>query len=160
MQKHNAHSFHPIVKSLYFIQFSASSNMLPRHSFHQTLRVCARQRSLSALQLHLYAHWKTPAANHNQRTLRFCASKAPNDDGSHSDFQPKFHSTESDGVQEMIQKHVSSYPILLYMKGTPTSPQCGFSMQVVRILHSHGVSFDSINVLDHPDIRNGIKEFS
>ncbi|CAH0483041.1 unnamed protein product [Peronospora belbahrii] len=60
----------------------------------------------------------------------------------------------------MIESHVKTYPVMLYMKGTPSSPQCGFSMQVVRILHAQGVSFDSVNVLDHPEIREGVKEYS
>ncbi|TMW57234.1 hypothetical protein Poli38472_003159 [Pythium oligandrum] len=88
---------------------------------------------------------------------------ATSDDGSHSDFQPKFHaavSTEKDEILKMIESHVKTYPIMLYMKGTPSAPQCGFSMQVVRILHAQGVSFDSVNVLDHPEIREGVKDYS
>lgn len=85
------------------------------------------------------------------------------DSESHSDFQPKYHaakSTEKDEILKMIESHVKTYPVMLYMKGTPQAPQCGFSMQVVRILHAQGVSFDSVNVLDHPEIREGVKEYS
>ncbi|KAE8896651.1 hypothetical protein PF005_g16132 [Phytophthora fragariae] len=92
---------------------------------------------------------------------RFFSAKS--DDGSHSDFQPQYHaakSTEKDEILKMIESHVKTYPIMLYMKGTPSAPQCGFSMQVVRILHAQGVSFDSVNVLDHPEIREGVKEYS
>lgn len=84
-------------------------------------------------------------------------------DESHSDFQPKYHaakSSEKDEIRKMIESHIKEYPIMLYMKGTPQAPQCGFSMQVVRILHAQGVSFDSVNVLDHPEIREGVKEYS
>ncbi|KAF1772329.1 Thioredoxin-like fold [Phytophthora cactorum] len=84
-------------------------------------------------------------------------------DDSHSDFQPQYHaakSTEKDEIIKMIESHVKTYPVMLYMKGTPSAPQCGFSMQVVRILHAQGVSFDSVNVLDHPEIREGVKEYS
>ncbi|EGZ20993.1 hypothetical protein PHYSODRAFT_285540 [Phytophthora sojae] len=93
---------------------------------------------------------------------RFFSAKS-GDDGSHSDFQPQYHaakSTEKDEILKMIESHVKTYPIMLYMKGTPSAPQCGFSMQVVRILHAQGVSFDSVNVLDHPEIREGVKEYS
>ncbi|OQR84641.1 monothiol glutaredoxin-5, mitochondrial precursor [Achlya hypogyna] len=82
---------------------------------------------------------------------------------SHDDFKPKYHaaaSAEPDDVLKLIQSHVDTYPIMLYMKGTPSSPQCGFSRQVVQILHAQGISFDSVNVLDHPEIREGVKEFS
>ena len=85
------------------------------------------------------------------------------DDNSHSDFQPQYHAAKSndkDEVLKMIESHVNTYPVMLYMKGTPASPQCGFSMQVVRILHAQGVSFDSVNVLDHAEIREGVKEYS
>ncbi|KAI9993769.1 hypothetical protein PInf_016289 [Phytophthora infestans] len=88
---------------------------------------------------------------------------AKSGDDSHSDFQPQYHaakSTEKDEIIKMIESHVKTYPVMLYMKGTPSAPQCGFSMQVVRILHAQGVSFDSVNVLDHPEIREGVKEYS
>jgi len=49
---------------------------------------------------------------------------------------------------------------MLYMKGTPSQPQCGFSMQVVRILNAVGVDYASVNVLEFPAIREGIKEYS
>lgn len=46
------------------------------------------------------------------------------------------------------------------MKGTPSQPQCGFSMQAVRILNATGVDFSSVNVLEHTAIREGIKKYS
>jgi len=49
---------------------------------------------------------------------------------------------------------------MLYMKGNPSQPQCGFSMQVVQILQKEGVDFSSVNVLDYPTIREGVKKFS
>ncbi|ETV79403.1 Grx4 family monothiol glutaredoxin [Aphanomyces astaci] len=82
---------------------------------------------------------------------------------SHDDFKPKYHaapSSDKDDVLKLIESHVNTYPVMLYMKGTPSSPQCGFSRQVVQILHAQGVSFDSVNVLDHEEIRDGVKEFS
>ncbi|ETV90038.1 Grx4 family monothiol glutaredoxin [Aphanomyces invadans] len=82
---------------------------------------------------------------------------------SHDDFKPKYHaapSSDKDDVLKLIESHVKTYPVMLYMKGSPTSPQCGFSRQVVQILHAQGVSFDSVNVLDHEEIREGVKEYS
>ncbi len=49
---------------------------------------------------------------------------------------------------------------MLYMKGTPAQPQCGFSAQLVRVLHASGVDFDSVNVLDYPMVREGVKKYS
>ena len=83
--------------------------------------------------------------------------------GSHDDFKPrKTEPCLSDGaaVQALIAEHVRAHSVLLYMKGTPSAPQCGFSQQVVRILHATGCEFSSINVLEHPEIREGIKAYS
>jgi monothiol glutaredoxin len=49
---------------------------------------------------------------------------------------------------------------MLYMKGTPQQPMCGFSQRVVSILHKHGVEFGSANVLESPALREGVKRFS
>lgn len=46
------------------------------------------------------------------------------------------------------------------MKGNPSQPQCGFSARVVQILQKEGVDFSSVNVLDYPSIREGVKQFS
>lgn len=64
-------------------------------------------------------------------------------------------------AQEVIQQQVSSNPVVLYMKGTPQFPQCGFSANAVAILKACGVSeFLSVNVLADDEIRQGIKTFS
>ena len=58
------------------------------------------------------------------------------------------------------QEHVESNPVMLYMKGNPSMPMCGFSARVVQALQKEGVDFSSVNVLDYPDIREGVKKFS
>lgn len=63
-------------------------------------------------------------------------------------------------VTERIKRDISENPVLLYMKGTPVFPQCGFSAAVVQILTTVGVKFKGIDVLADPEIREGIKEFS
>jgi len=55
---------------------------------------------------------------------------------------------------------VEGTPVMLYMKGTPQQPQCGFSQQVCRVLHATGVEFDSVNVLEDESIREGVKQYS
>ncbi|MGO9816694.1 MAG: Grx4 family monothiol glutaredoxin [Acidocella sp.] len=59
-----------------------------------------------------------------------------------------------------IQSHIDGSEVMLFMKGTPLFPQCGFSARVVQILKHAGVPFASVNVLETPEIREGIKEFS
>ena len=55
---------------------------------------------------------------------------------------------------------MESNPVMLYMKGNPSMPMCGFSAKVVKALQAEGVDFSSVNVLDYPDIRDGVKKFS
>ena len=63
-------------------------------------------------------------------------------------------------VFDRIKQDVSSNPVVLFMKGTPVFPQCGFSAAVVQILTHMGVKFKGIDVLTDPEIRQGIKEYS
>jgi monothiol glutaredoxin len=64
-------------------------------------------------------------------------------------------------TQQRIKEQVESNPVLLYMKGTPQMPQCGFSAMTVQVLQACGItSFASVNVLADPEIRQGIKEFA
>jgi len=65
-----------------------------------------------------------------------------------------------DPVQDRIANEVATSDVLLFMKGTPVFPQCGFSAAVVQILSNLGVKFKAIDVLKDPEIRQGIKEFS
>ncbi|WP_373973752.1 Grx4 family monothiol glutaredoxin [Chitinibacter sp. SCUT-21] len=63
-------------------------------------------------------------------------------------------------IQDTIRQQVTDNAVILYMKGTPTFPQCGFSAGAVQILKNLGVNFAAVNVLADPEIRQGIKEFA
>jgi monothiol glutaredoxin len=63
-------------------------------------------------------------------------------------------------VAERIRAEVGSNDIVLYMKGTPVFPQCGFSAQAVQILGILGAKFKGVDVLADPGLRQGIKDFS
>ncbi len=63
-------------------------------------------------------------------------------------------------VHSHIQAQVDAAPVLLFMKGTPMFPQCGFSARVVQILKASGVPYKTVNVLEDPAVRDGIKSFS
>ncbi len=63
-------------------------------------------------------------------------------------------------IKEFIDQQVTSNDVVLFMKGTPQFPQCGFSGQVVQILDHLGVPYKSVNVLDSDELRNGIKTYS
>ena len=63
-------------------------------------------------------------------------------------------------IHDQIKADIDSNDVVLYMKGTPDFPMCGFSGQATQILNHLGVDFKGVNVLENNDIRNGIKEFS
>jgi monothiol glutaredoxin len=63
-------------------------------------------------------------------------------------------------VFERIRDEIGKNDVLLFMKGTPVFPQCGFSAATVQILSNLGVKFKAVDVLKDPEIRQGIKEFS
>jgi monothiol glutaredoxin len=63
-------------------------------------------------------------------------------------------------VQDWIGKQVAGNDVVLFMKGTKSMPQCGFSMQVAQILNHLGVEFKDINVLEDMSVRDGIKTYS
>jgi len=66
----------------------------------------------------------------------------------------------SEAVADRIRGEVESNDVVLFMKGTPVFPQCGFSNTVTQVLTYLGVQFKGINVLEDDEIRNGIKEYS
>jgi monothiol glutaredoxin len=65
-----------------------------------------------------------------------------------------------DNTKNLIQTHIDSNDVCLFMKGTPDAPQCGFSMAVTNMLKLLEVNFQSVNVLEDQNIREGIKAFS
>ncbi|MEE2930042.1 MAG: Grx4 family monothiol glutaredoxin [Pseudomonadota bacterium] len=66
----------------------------------------------------------------------------------------------SDEIQTSIDNAVKGNDVLLFMKGTPTFPQCGFSSVVVQVLDYLGVEYQAVNVLENQDVREGIKAYS
>jgi len=70
-------------------------------------------------------------------------------------------STESvKNINELISSYVKKKQVVVFMKGTPAAPRCGFSRAVAEILKVHGVEYESYNVLENEELRGGIKEFS
>ena len=65
-----------------------------------------------------------------------------------------------DPVQARIEREINDHDVVLFMKGTPVFPQCGFSAVMVQVLTHLGVKFKGIDVLSDPELRQGIKAFS
>jgi len=63
-------------------------------------------------------------------------------------------------TEEKINQQIKDHKILIYMKGTPDFPQCGFSAAVIEVFNKLGSPYQTVNVLEDPEIREGIKAFS
>jgi monothiol glutaredoxin len=66
----------------------------------------------------------------------------------------------SEDVLSKIEQQVKNNKVMLYMKGNPNAPQCGFSAHTVEILQSYGIPFETADVLADPAIRDGVKRYS
>lgn len=67
--------------------------------------------------------------------------------------------SEADAIQR-IKDHLASSPVVLFMKGTPDFPQCGFSAAAVRTLEACGASFAYVNIFEDPELREALKRYS
>lgn len=65
-----------------------------------------------------------------------------------------------DALKQRIESDIKNNKVMLYMKGTPNEPQCGFSAQAISVLKTYDIPFETFNVLEDEDIRQGIKEYS
>ena len=83
---------------------------------------------------------------------------------SHDDFAPQkkhdLEKSDESAILDLIDSHVKANRIMLYMKGSPSQPMCGFSASIVQILKGQGVDFASVNVLDYPEVREGVKKYA
>jgi monothiol glutaredoxin len=63
-------------------------------------------------------------------------------------------------VTDRIKNHLNSAPVVLFMKGTPDFPQCGFSAQTVAALRACGTTFNAVNIFEDPELRDALKRYS
>lgn len=68
--------------------------------------------------------------------------------------------TAADTLQSRLEKLVNRHKVMLFMKGLPSAPQCGFSRQIVEILDDSNIAYDAFNILEDEEVRQGLKEFS
>jgi monothiol glutaredoxin len=126
-------------------------------------------RTISSASRAAGMRWTAPMAICSSHYLTGVRSSRPvtvarfsSSDSSHDDFAPKRKAVpdSEDETLKLIQDHVSQNKVMLYMKGNPSMPMCGFSARVVQILQKEGIDFASVNVLDYPSVREGVKKFS
>ena len=128
-----------------------ASNLIRRHSSVVAARSFAARFA---------AESRSPAFLHRAQDQE---RRPLSSNSSHDDFAPvqkREVSSEVDEAVEMIAQHVKDNPIMLYMKGNPSMPMCGFSAKMVQTLQAEGIDFSSVNVLDYPSIREGVKKFA
>eukprot|EP00850_Spirogloea_muscicola_P012388 SM000079S22506 [mRNA] locus=s79:517897:526667:- [translate_table: standard] len=83
------------------------------------------------------------------------------DEETHDDFKPRVRdAADAPPVHEHIEKDIKENPVMVFMKGVPDAPQCGFSAMVVQLLDVYGVDYKSRNVLEDDELRQGIKTYS
>eukprot|EP00268_Persea_americana_P058573 TRINITY_DN7095_c0_g1_i3.p1 TRINITY_DN7095_c0_g1~~TRINITY_DN7095_c0_g1_i3.p1 ORF type:complete len:173 (-),score=33.62 TRINITY_DN7095_c0_g1_i3:678-1196(-) len=83
------------------------------------------------------------------------------DPDTHDDFKPTNKLAGSGlSTQDIVEQDVKENPVMLYMKGVPDAPRCGFSALAVRILNEYSVPISARNILEDPELKNGVKAFS
>lgn len=83
-------------------------------------------------------------------------TKSPTEEGATTNT----NDNAQDALKTRLEMLVNRHRIMLFMKGIPSAPRCGFSRQIVEILDSFGVSYDAFNILEDEEVRQGLKEFS
>ncbi|KAI3789661.1 hypothetical protein L2E82_02462 [Cichorium intybus] len=95
-----------------------------------------------------------------QHGIRFSTS-VPNDPDTHDDFKPTNKLENSKiTLKDIVEQDVKENPVMIYMKGDPEQPRCGFSSLAVRVLSEYRVPIYSRNILEDPELKNAVKAFS
>ncbi|KAJ7947868.1 Glutaredoxin [Quillaja saponaria] len=89
------------------------------------------------------------------------STTVPNDPDTHEDFKPT-NKLEGSGLslKDVVEQDVKDNPVMLYMKGVPDFPQCGFSSLAVRVLKQYNVPLSARNILENPELKSAVKAFS
>ncbi|XP_073129236.1 monothiol glutaredoxin-S15, mitochondrial [Henckelia pumila] len=100
----------------------------------------------------------TASGSFYQNVLRF-SSNVPDD--THEDFRPTIK-TDSSGVaiKDVVEQDLKENPVMIYMKGVPDLPRCGFSALAVRVLKEYNVPLSARNILEDLELKNAVKAFS
>ncbi|XP_022153542.1 monothiol glutaredoxin-S15, mitochondrial [Momordica charantia] len=95
-----------------------------------------------------------------QHGMRYSTS-VPNDPDTHEDFKPT-NKLESSGIslKDVVEQDVQQNPVMIYMKGVPDLPQCGFSALAVRVLNLYNVPLSARNILENVELKSAVKSFS
>src|SRR4051812_7273338 len=106
------------------------------------------------------AKWAASCTRSRCRLRRCSPCFAPRSAYIPREFALKGDAMTDNPAFDQIKKDITDNDVVLFMKGTPSFPQCGFSAAVVQVLNHLGVKFKGVNVLADDQVRNGIKQFS
>ncbi|XP_047314695.1 monothiol glutaredoxin-S15, mitochondrial [Impatiens glandulifera] len=88
-------------------------------------------------------------------------STLPNDPDTHEDFRPANKTKDSGfSLKDIVEQDIKENPVMIYMKGVPELPRCGFSSLAVRVLKEYNVPLSARNILEDPELKNAVKTFS
>ncbi|OAY36832.1 monothiol glutaredoxin-S15, mitochondrial isoform X1 [Manihot esculenta] len=89
------------------------------------------------------------------------STTSPSDPDTHEDFRPN-NKLEGSGIylKDIVEQDVKDNPVMIYMKGVPDLPQCGFSSLAVRVLKHYNVPLSARNILEDPELKSAVKSFS
>ncbi|KAG6669434.1 hypothetical protein I3843_01G235500 [Carya illinoinensis] len=89
------------------------------------------------------------------------STTVPSDSDTHEDFRPtnKLESSPL-SLKDVVEQDVKENPVMIYMKGVPEFPQCGFSSLAVRVLKQYNVPLSARNILENPELKGAVKSFS
>ncbi|KAI8002351.1 hypothetical protein LOK49_LG08G02286 [Camellia lanceoleosa] len=135
-------------------RFAAAANISspPRSPF---------QPSIISFSCSLTSNYGTKAAgSFNHHGMQY-STTMPNDPNTHEDFRPT-NKLQSSGLssKDIVELDVKDNPVMLYMKGVPDLPRCGFSSLVVRVLKEYNVPLSARNILEDPELKNVVKAYS
>ncbi|GMP55471.1 hypothetical protein CsSME_00020282 [Camellia sinensis var. sinensis] len=100
------------------------------------------------------------AGSFNHHGMRY-STTVPNDPDTHEDFMPTNKLQNSDlSLKDIVEQDVNGNPVMIYMKGVPDLPRCGFSSLAVRVLKEYNVPLSARNILEDPELKNAVKSFS
>ncbi|CAI0395576.1 unnamed protein product [Linum tenue] len=88
-------------------------------------------------------------------------STVPSDPDTHEDFHPSNKTENSNAsLKDIVEQDVRDNPVMVYMKGVPDYPQCGFSALAIRVLRLYEVPLSARNIIENPELKDAVKSFS
>ncbi|KAL3335357.1 hypothetical protein AABB24_031530 [Solanum stoloniferum] len=122
-------------------------------------------RSLSQMMLKRFAAYPlAPSSAITSRSIHqgevWYSTSVPSDPDTHEDFRPT-SKLESSGLslENIVEQDVKENPVMIYMKGVPDLPRCGFSSLAVRVLKEYNAPISARNILEDPELKNAVKAF-